>query len=176
MSESLQRLDPASITVRQVDYGDAHEADALVALLDSYAMDPAGGGAPLPRDAKARLVPALRAHPGAFSVIAWAARADGPVEAIGLVNCFEGFSTFAARPLVNIHDVVVREAWRGRGVSQQMLAAVESIARARGACKLTLEVLQGNAPALRAYARQGFAGYALDPAMGVAQFLHKPLY
>ena len=38
----------------------------------------------------------------------------GPGVAVGLVNCIEGFSTFACRPLVNVHDVVVRESHRGR--------------------------------------------------------------
>jgi ribosomal protein S18 acetylase RimI-like enzyme len=54
-----------------------------------------------------------------------------------------------------------------------MLAEVEAIARERGACKLTLEVLQGNAPAITLYERIGFAGYQLDPALGNAQFLQK---
>lgn len=164
-----------AVTVRQVDYDHAGDAAALVALLDSYAADPAGGGVPLSEEVKARLVPTLRNHPGAFSVIAWARTPDGLAQAVGLVNCFDGFSTFAARPLVNIHDVTVLGVWRGRGVAQQMMAAVEAMARARGACKLTLEVLQGNGPALRAYERQGFAGYALDSAMGEARFLQKPL-
>ena len=43
----------------------------------------------------------------------------------------------------------------------------------RGACKLTLEVLDGNAPARALYRRLGFAAYQLDPAMGHAQFLQK---
>ena len=46
-------------------------------------------------------------------------------------------------------------------------------ARARGACKLTLEVLSGNHHANQLYARVGFACYQLDPAMGHAQFLQK---
>jgi ribosomal protein S18 acetylase RimI-like enzyme len=54
-----------------------------------------------------------------------------------------------------------------------MMGEVERIARERGACKLTLEVLSGNAPAMRLYRRIGFAGYQLDPAMGSAQFLQK---
>ncbi|MNW03855.1 hypothetical protein D3C71_1998490 [compost metagenome] len=56
-----------------------------------------------------------------------------------------------------------------------MLQVVEGIARERGACKLTMEVLSGNHSALRAYAREGFAAYALDPQMGQAQFLQKLL-
>lgn len=162
------------IDVRVVDYADPREAQALVALLDAYARDPAGGGEPLAPEVKARLPHALRQRQGAFSVIAWARDgADAEEVPVGLVNCLEGFSTFACRPLVNVHDVAVLSAWRGRRVTQQMLAAVERVARERGACKLTLEVLQGNLPALRAYEREGFAGYALDPAMGQAQFMQK---
>jgi len=56
-----------------------------------------------------------------------------------------------------------------------MFAQVEQEARRRGACKLTLEVLSGNAPALRAYERDGFVSYQLDPAFGSAVFLQKKL-
>lgn len=152
------------------DYGNPAHARALVELLDAYARDPAGGGTPLPDTVKAGLPAALAARPQAFSVLAF----DGE-EPVGLVNCIEGFSTFACRPLVNVHDVVVRQSHRGQRITQRMLARVEQEAVARGACKLTLEVLQGNASALRAYEREGFAGYQLDPAFGAAMFLQKKL-
>ncbi|MDP3835912.1 MAG: GNAT family N-acetyltransferase, partial [Hydrogenophaga sp.] len=90
-----------------------------------------------------------------------------------LVNCIEGFSTFACRPLVNVHDVAVLASHRGRGIAEQMLAEAEAVARERGAVKLTLEVLSGNHSAMRLYERIGFAGYQLDPAMGSARFLQK---
>ena len=92
---------------------------------------------------------------------------------MGLVNCIEGFSTFQCRALVTVHDVVVLASHRGQRVGEQMLALAESIALERGACKLTLEVLQGNQSARRLYERVGFAGYQLDPALGQAQFLQK---
>ena len=72
-----------------------------------------------------------------------------------------------------MHDVAVLASHRGRGIAEAMLGEVERIARERGACKLTLEVLSGNTPAMRLYERVGFAGYQLDPAMGSAQFLQK---
>jgi ribosomal protein S18 acetylase RimI-like enzyme len=56
-----------------------------------------------------------------------------------------------------------------------MLARVEMLARERGACKLTLEVLGGNRSALTLYERYGFAPYQLDPALGDARFLQKKL-
>uniref|UniRef100_UPI0035583619 GNAT family N-acetyltransferase n=2 Tax=Pseudomonadota TaxID=1224 RepID=UPI0035583619 len=59
--------------------------------------------------------------------------------------------------------------------SQKMLAKVEEIARQRGCCKLTLEVLEGNEVAKAAYQKQGFDGYQLDPQMGRAMFWQKVL-
>ncbi len=156
------------LRVCRVDYTNAAHATALVQLLDAYARDVAGGGQPLSEFAKTNLPSSLAARHQAFSVLAF----DG-TDAVGLVNCFEGFSTFACKPLVNVHDVVVLATHRGRRVGEKMLALVEQIARERGACKLTLEVLQGNRSAIKLYERIGFAGYELDPAMGHAQFLQK---
>ncbi len=158
----------ASVSVRQVNYADAGDAVALLALLDTYARDPAGGGEGLTDEVKTNLAGALAARPDAFSVLAFAGE-----EPVGLINCFEGFSTFACAPLVNVHDVVVVEGWRGQRVAERMLEAVEQIARDRGACKLTLEVLSLNTPAKRLYERVGFAGYSLNSIKGSAEFMQK---
>ena len=149
-------------------YDDPAHAAALVELMDTYARDPAGGGEGLSEFARNNLVSALAARPFVVSVLAF----DGATP-VGLINAIEGFSTFACRPLLNVHDVVVASSHRGRGIAGQMFAEIETIARERGACKLTLEVLQGNAAAQALYRRLGFAAYQLDPAMGHAQFLQK---
>lgn len=154
--------------VVRADYRDPEHAAAIVTLLDAYARDPAGGSEGLDDFARANLVPELARRPQAFSVLAF----DGDLP-VGLVNAIEGFSTFRCRPLVNVHDVAVLPSHRGHRVAAQMLALVEDMARERGACKLTLEVLEGNAPALRLYHRIGFAGYELGPAMGQARFMQK---
>lgn len=156
------------IGVVRARYDDPSHAAALVDLLDHYARDPAGGGEPLSDFARGNLVASLAARPFIFSVLAF--EGNTPV---GLINAIEGFSTFACKPLVNVHDVVVAAGHRGRGIAAQMFAEVEGIARERGACKLTLEVLDGNAVARALYQRLGFSAYQLDPAMGNAQFLHK---
>lgn len=156
--------------VAPVDLADARQARALIDLLDHYARDPMGGGHPLAPDARERLVGALARIPGFQAAIAWAG-----AEPVGLVDTFVGFSTFAARPLLNIHDIVVRADWRGRGVGAALLRWAEARARALGCCKLTLEVLSENRPARRAYERAGFAPYMLDPAAGQALLLQKLL-
>ena len=156
------------VEVVRARYDDPAHAAALVGLLDASARDPAGGGEPLTGFARENLVRALAARPFVFSVLAF----DGGA-AVGLVNAIEGFSTFACQPLVNVHDVMVVESHRGRGIAARMFAEVETIARARGACKLTLEVLDGNHAARALYQKLGFAAYQLDPALGHARLLQK---
>jgi ribosomal protein S18 acetylase RimI-like enzyme len=155
----------STIEVVEARYTDPVHAAALVDLLDQYARDPAGGAKPLSDYARRHLAAELAARPNAFSVLAFDAGTP-----IGLINCIEGFSTFACRPLVNVHDVVVVAGYRGRGVGRDMLEQVKAIAQRRGACKLTLEVLEGNQSAISLYQRFGFAPYQLDPAMGQARF------
>lgn len=151
-----------------VDYSQTHDRQALVMLLDTYARDPMGGGVGLAQEVKDRLCDDLAKRPMAASFIAWLNGAP-----VGLINCIEGYSTFKAQPLMNIHDIVVLPGHRGAGVGQALLAAAEQHARSRGCCKLTLEVLTGNARALTSYLRFGFAPYELDPAAGQASFMQK---
>lgn len=158
----------AAFSVRRADYLNARDAAAVVALLDAYASDPAGGGEPLSDFVKANLVRELAVRPQAYSVLAF----DGE-QPVGLVNCIEGFSSFKCKPLVNVHDVAVMASHRGRGIAEAMLAEAERIAVERGAVKMTLEVLSGNAPAVKLYRRIGYEGYQLDPTMGTAQFFQK---
>lgn len=139
-------------------------------LLNEYALDPMGRGSELSPQVRANLAGELRKRPGAHSILALI---DGAPA--GLMICFEGFSTFACRPLLNVHDVIVTRAQRGKGLSRLMLQKAEAIARERGCCKLTLEVLEGNATAQAVYRKFGFAGYELDPKMGKAQFWQKLL-
>ena len=153
-----------------VDYNNSSQTQDLIALLDAYAQDPMGGAEPLSAYTKKNLIAALQSQPQVFSVMCYID--DKPA---GLVNCVRGFSTFKAKPLVNIHDVVVSTEYRGQGISRLMLQEVERIARDEGCCKLTLEVLEGNKVAQQAYLNFGFTGYELDPEMGKALFWEKPL-
>ena len=156
------------VHILPVDYRNPVHRNALVMLLDAYAQDPMGGGEALGQDVKARLCDDLAAHTDAASFIAWLG--DVPV---GLINCIEGYSTFKAPTLMNIHDIAVLPGHRGAGVGQALLAAAEQHAKKRGCCKLTLEVLTGNTRALKSYLGFGFEPYALDPAAGQASFMQK---
>jgi len=153
-----------------VDLNDATHAMAWLELLDHYASDPMGGGEGLSEYAKVHLVGTMREVPGFHGALAWL---DG--RAVGLIDCFAGFSTFAARPLLNVHDIVVRAELRGQGIGQALLRWAEERARELGCCKLTLEVLANNTRAMASYKQAGFAPYVLDPAAGHALLLQKYL-
>ncbi|WP_039918271.1 GNAT family N-acetyltransferase [Cellvibrio mixtus] len=159
-----------SIEIVSADYKNPQHAKDLVYLLNAYALDPMGGGAPLTGHVQNTLVDELARRSFAISLLAYV---DG--KPAGLLNAFEGFSTFAAKPLLNVHDIVVVQEFRGLQLSQQLLAALERIARERGCCKITLEVLSGNETAKRAYLKFGFAGYELKPEAGQALFWQKKL-
>lgn len=158
------------ITFSIAQWEDARDCEAVIDLLDDYARDPMGGAAALSDFARQNLVQTLASMPGAFSVIG--RQDDKPV---ALANCFTSLSTFACKPLINIHDLSVVFDARGRGVGQRLLSFIEDEARSRGACKVTLEVLTGNELARRSYERFGFTAYTLDESTGHAIFLQKAL-
>lgn len=152
------------------DYHDPKHSSHMAYLLDAYAKDPMGGGEALAADITDNLAKALSLLPHAFTVMCYVNN-----EPAGLVNCFEAYSSFKGKPLVNIHDVIVLKDFCGLGLSQVLLEKVQEIAIQKGCCKLTLEVLEGNQVAQYSYEKFGFEGYELDPAMGKAMFWQKTL-
>lgn len=129
-----------------------------------------GGGEDLSPFVKMNLIAALCERQGVHIVLAFVEKKPA-----GVAVCFEGFSTFACKPLLNIHDFAVTPEFRGRGLAKQLLAKVEELSRALGCCKITLEVLEGNKVAQSLYATCGYAGYSLDSQMGNALFWQKKL-
>jgi GNAT superfamily N-acetyltransferase len=160
----------AELSIVQADLDDPRHQSAILELTRAYARDPMGNGRDLPEEVQRHLVPRLRAHPASLAFLAF--DRDRPV---GIATCFVGLSTFAARPLVNIHDLYVAGDQRGNGVGWRLLEVVETKARALGCCKLTLETQERNHVALELYGRFGFAPGHFDPAAGSVLFRVKPL-
>jgi len=159
-----------SVKIIQANYCNEKNRDEITLLLDHYANDPMGGGKPLDKYVIENIANELSRIPHAFSVIGYVDN-----QAAGLVNCFELFSTFSCKPLINIHDVIVLKEYRGKGLSHKMLEKVEEISIEKGCCKLTLEVLSNNEIAKSSYKKFGFSSYELDPEAGQALFWEKLL-
>lgn len=153
------------LEIKSVDFTNTAQTTELLSLLNAYAEDPMGGGEALPAATQSNLINEMAKREGIYSYIAYKDQ-----QAVGLVNCVEGFSTFAAKPLCNIHDIAVLDGYRGEGIAQALMQRVCETAAARGCCKVTLEVLTGNTHARNAYAHFGFKPYQLDPGLGTAEF------
>ncbi len=160
----------ANVSIFRADLGTAEHGAAVLTLLDAYSRDPMGDGKPLAEEVRQQLIPGLRQHPTTLILIA---SADG--EPAGIAVCFRGFSTFHARPLLNIHDFAVRPEYRGLGIARKLMTEIESAARELNCCRLTLEVLEHNSPARRLYESEGFAQATYRPEAGGALFFVKPL-
>ena len=139
------------VAVRLADLSDRSDAAAIVELLNGYAIDPMGQGAPFSEEIRQRLVPELQKQPHAVVLLASVEGAPA-----GLAICFLGFSTFRLKPVLNIHDFCVADRFQGRGVGKQLMAGVEEEARRRGCGKVTLEVREDNHRAQALYLKCGF--------------------
>jgi GNAT superfamily N-acetyltransferase len=162
MQSSLKTID--------ADLSRPEHQQAVRELTAAYALDPMGNSGPLPTESLDRLIDALRAHPTTHILLAYVG--DRPV---GIATCFLGFSTFAARPLLNVHDLAVLPEYRGYGLARELLAAAEQKARALGCCRMTLEVVEGNTRARGVYEKAGFAQASAGGPAGGALFFSKDL-
>jgi ribosomal protein S18 acetylase RimI-like enzyme len=158
------------VKIVEADLNRRDHQEAVLKLIDAYAGDPMGNGKPLSAEVRRNLIPGLRKHPTTIIFLAYQ-----QASAIGIAMCFTGFSTFAARPLINIHDLAVLPAYRGRGIGQRLLAEVERKARNMDCCKLTLEVQENNQIARQAYKSAGFAQAEYQQSAGGSLFFSKPL-
>ena len=158
------------IAIVEADLGNPTHQNAIVQLIDAYASDPMGGGRGLPEAVRAALIPGLQQHPTTLVFLAW--DQDTPV---GIAVCFVGFSTFLARPLLNIHDLAVLSAYRRQGVGRLLLERVAAKGTELGCCKLTLEVRADNHAAQRLYEAVGFDNAASYGGAVSVRFLEQRL-
>lgn len=149
-----RNIAPNQITIVEVDYTNAVQMEHLASLLNAYSMDDMGNGKRLDHTVLDKLIIDLPNIVGAYSFIAYMNQ-ENRLLPVGLINCFSGYSTFKAAPLLNIHDVVVLDSVRGKGIGAKLIHAVEKKGKELGCCKITLEVRTDN-PAEKLYRRLGF--------------------
>ena len=92
-----QPLSMHEIGIVEADLNDPRHQSAVLCMMDAYSADPMGDAKPLSDFARLNLISGLRTHPTTLVFLAF--RGDQPC---GIATCFRGFSTFAAKPLINI--------------------------------------------------------------------------
>jgi ribosomal protein S18 acetylase RimI-like enzyme len=158
-------------TARLADFANEEDRAMVLNTWVEYAEDENAGGEKVQEEVKANLINEMQKRGTIYAFLAFS---EGGKPA-GVSICMEGFSTFNCKSLLNIHDFGVLATHRRKGVGQVMLEAISSFARAKGFCKITLEVLEKNKPAWDCYIKAGFAPYALNPELGWAVEMQKYL-
>lgn len=133
------------------DYENPQHLTALTDLLNHYMSDPMGDYPPHDKIRQLRLVDGLANHPTAFVLFILY---DGKYA--GMVTCFVNFSTFKIKPYLYVHDVVVHQDFRGKGLGRFLMEKLVSISKERDYCKITLEVREDNLAARSLYQSLGF--------------------
>jgi ribosomal protein S18 acetylase RimI-like enzyme len=146
-------MNEKSLRIIQVRKAAKKYKQALVELVNVYLSGKMGENRQLDGKAQKRLVFQLFRHPGALVFFAETGK-----KPVGLAVCFTVFSTFSAKKIINIHDLIVLPECRGRGIAGRLLDAVEDKARELDCCKLTLEVRVDNKKGMRLYKKHGFSG------------------
>lgn len=135
-----------------VDLNSKEHCQQLICLLDAYMLDEMGNGTPMCDDLVPKIISGLKNHPG---YLGFFALADGRYAA--LANCNKNFSTFKAKPLINIHDLIVYPDFRGKGVGKYLLDCIAEFGVKNGYCRINLEVRHDNLNAQKLYKKAGYS-------------------
>lgn len=139
------------VEIIECDFNNPAHTDALVYLINHYISDKMGGGKPLDNLQKISLVEGLRNHPSKLILFALSGNTF-----IGLTVCFINFATFTVKPFINIHDIVVLDSHRNKGIGRLLLQEIIKRARQLDCSKVTLEVREDNLNAQHLYKSIGF--------------------
>lgn len=134
------------VTIRPAREADVEELAGLLGQL--FAIEADFAVEPAKQRAGLRL---LLGRPDAFVAVAVSGG-----RAVGMCSVQTLVSTAEGGPVGLLEDLVVHEAWRGRGLGTRLLRAAEEWGRGRGLLRLQLLADRHNAPALGFYGRRGW--------------------
>ena len=140
------------LSIVQVDLQNQQHCAQVVKLLNDYMNDPMGNNRPMPAGLAPQIISGLKQHSG---FLGFFVMADD--QFAGLANCNISFSTFQARPLINIHDFIVAPECRNMGAGHFLLRGVINYASQNGYCRVNLEVREDNVKAKSLYRKMGFS-------------------
>lgn len=158
------------IKIVKANLNNSREANDYSTMLNSYAMDTMGQGKSLTMDHLQKVVRDLAIMPNASAYLAYVETTP-----IGFATCFSAYSTFRAKPLLNIHDIAVIAEYRGQGIGRMLLRDIAEDAKQMGYAKITLEVREDNPLADSLYRSEGYQASSVNGEMIQHWFLEKLL-
>jgi len=140
------------IEVVDADLSDQRQAEEFLRLIAEYMADPMGEAPPWNDEQRSCVISELQKQPGLQVIFA-----KDDSKFVGVVTCFQTFSTFLAKPMLNIHDIYVDSDYRECGVGKLLIQKVEEKAIENQCGKITLEVRKDNLSARGLYKSQGYS-------------------
>ena len=135
----------------QVNLENEEHCFAVLNLLNEYMVDEMGIGEPMPVKLGPKIIEGLKNHSAYLGFLV-----KNEDEYAALANCNLVFSTWQAKPLINIHDFIVSPNFRNKGVGLFLLKQIEKFAREMDCCRVNLEVRKDNYKAQNLYKKAGF--------------------
>lgn len=139
------------LSILKVDLQNPVHCGQVIKLLNDYMADPMGNNRPMPKELGPQIISGLKQHSG---FLGFFVMSDD--QFAGLANCNINFSTFQAKPLINIHDFIVAPEFRNIGAGHFLLRGVINYASQNGYCRVNLEVREDNRTAKSLYKKMGF--------------------
>lgn len=140
------------LSIQKVDLHNEIHCTELISLLNDYMNDPMGNNRPMDRTLAPQIISGLKVH---SAYLGFFVLADD--QYAGLANCNINFSTFQARPLINIHDFIVAPKFRNLGAGSFLLRGIVNYALKNDFCRVNLEVREDNLTAKALYRKMGFS-------------------
>ena len=156
---------PMNIEIIEANLENPSHISAMIEIIDSYARGPGGQNAPISQEARENMGAGMRKYSNIQVLLAKEKEAF-----VGIAVCKWGFSTFAGKPYLNIHDLAVLPSHRGKGIGRTLMRKAEQIAKEAGCSKLTLEVHDSNEGAKRLYASEGYGPWE-NPTLFVSKLV-----
>ena len=135
----------------QANLNNEEHCAALLQLLNDYMLDEMGIGLPMPKDLGPKIIKGLKNNPAYIGFFVCIGN-----DFAALANCNLNFSTWKAKPLINIHDFIVSPNFRNSGIGLFLLNEIANYATENGFCRINLEVRHDNFKAQNLYKRAGF--------------------
>ena len=140
------------LAILHVDLQNELHCTQLIKLLNDYMSDPMGNNAPMDEGLAPKIIAGLQAYQsyrGLFVLYG--------DQCAGLANCNQNFSSFKAKPILNIHDFIVAPEFRNIGAGRFLMNGILNYASQNGYCRLNLEVREDNHAAKSLYQKLGFS-------------------
>ena len=140
-----------SVEIIKCNFKNPEHTSSFVELLTEYMAHPMGDTTELNKNQKQTLVHDLSIHP---TVCVLLLKYGNKI--VGTATCFKNYSTFKAAPFINVHDLIISQSYRRKGLARKLLSGIINMAKEANCCKVNLEVRSDNEAAMALYQSIGF--------------------